>query len=66
MPAFCAPDPSLASHAELLCSAALAMAPKTYLACVEASIVALKESEGSSRQAITKYIKATHGKDGKI
>ena len=39
------------------------MAPKTYLACVEASIVALKEGEGSSRQAITKYLKAEFGKD---
>ena len=39
------------------------MAPKTYLACVEASILALKEGEGSSRQAITKYLKTEFGKD---
>jgi FKBP-type peptidyl-prolyl cis-trans isomerase len=37
--------------------------PKTYLACVEAAVVALKEADGSSRQAITKYIKANFQKD---
>jgi hypothetical protein len=37
--------------------------PTTYLGFVEASILALKDPDGSSRQAIAKYIKATFGKD---
>ena len=37
--------------------------PSTYMGFIEAAILAQKEAEGSSRQAMTKYILANFGKN---